>query len=256
MCAGSGSRAEAVQRETENGADSATSFVSSSSTCWPAASAKTSSAHRCPTLTPDQRLPHHRGMDRRRFLLTTLTGSLVAPLAAAPSVVAQGESKALRIGAVSAGAPRSSPHWGAFAQRLGGLGLRRGPESLHRVPDGRRQIRAFSGAHDRTGPGRCRRHPPRGSRGITPSGQGSDGYVGGLARPGGNVTGVFLRQPELTPKRIELLKELVPKVRRVAILWDAFSGDQLQEVQTVAQAAGLQLQRFEFRDPPMTSTVP
>jgi hypothetical protein len=66
---------------------------------------------------------------------------------------------------------------------------------------------------------------------------------------------VFLRQPELTPKRIELLKELVPKVRRVAIFWDAFSGDQLQ-AQTVAQASGLQLLRFEFRSPPMTSTVP
>ena len=76
------------------------------------------------------------------------------------------------------------------------------------------------------------------------------GYVGSLARPGGNVTGVFLRQPELTPKRIELLKEVVPKVRRVAVFWDAFSMDQLEEAHTAAQRAGLQLQRFEFRDPP------
>jgi putative tryptophan/tyrosine transport system substrate-binding protein len=76
------------------------------------------------------------------------------------------------------------------------------------------------------------------------------GYVDGLARPGGNTTGVFLRQPELTPKRIELLKEVVPKVRRLAVFWDAFSVDQLEEARIVAQAAGLELQQFEFRDPP------
>ena len=61
---------------------------------------------------------------------------------------------------------------------------------------------------------------------------------------------MFLRQPELTPKRIELLKEVVPKVRRLAVFWDPFSVDQLEEARTVAQAAGLELQRFEFRDPP------
>ena len=82
------------------------------------------------------------------------------------------------------------------------------------------------------------------------------GYVGGLARPGGNITGLFLRQPELTPKRIELLKEVVPKVRRVAVFWDAFSGDQLEEAEAAARSAGLQLQRFEFGDPPYSFDAP
>jgi putative ABC transport system substrate-binding protein len=76
------------------------------------------------------------------------------------------------------------------------------------------------------------------------------GYVSGLARPGGNTTGLFLRQPELTPKRIELLKEVVPKVRSLIVFWDPFSSDQLKEAETTARSVGLRLQTFEFRDPP------
>lgn len=59
------------------------------------------------------------------------------------------------------------------------------------------------------------------------------GYVAGLARPGGNVTGVFLQQPELTPKRLELLKEALPRASRVAVLWDALSADQLKAAEYV-----------------------
>jgi hypothetical protein len=76
------------------------------------------------------------------------------------------------------------------------------------------------------------------------------GYVGGLARPGGNTTGVFLRQPELTAKRLQLLQEAAPKVRRVVAFWDPFSIDQMKEAEGAAKSAGLQLQQFEFRNPP------
>src|SRR5262249_49797785 len=54
----------------------------------------------------------------------------------------------------------------------------------------------------------------------------AQGYVASLAHPGGNVTGVFLRQIELTGKRLELLKEAVPQASRIAVLWDALSADQ------------------------------
>ena len=46
-----------------------------------------------------------------------------------------------------------------------------------------------------------------------------DGLVSSLARPGGNITGLSLRFPELDGKRLELLKEAFPKVARVALLW-------------------------------------
>src|SRR3954452_7196847 len=47
-----------------------------------------------------------------------------------------------------------------------------------------------------------------------------DGLVASLAHPGGNVTGRSVYAPELTQKRIELLKETLPNLRRVAVLWN------------------------------------
>src|SRR5215831_6102275 len=52
-----------------------------------------------------------------------------------------------------------------------------------------------------------------------------NGLVVSLARPGGNVTGFVLPYADLAGKRLQLLKEMVPAVSRVAVLWDADSGD-------------------------------
>jgi putative tryptophan/tyrosine transport system substrate-binding protein len=65
------------------------------------------------------------------------------------------------------------------------------------------------------------------------------GYVRSLARPGGNVTGLSLFTTELGGKRLELLKEAVPKLSRVAVLYEAGNRNsilQLNEVQTAARA--------------------
>ena len=48
------------------------------------------------------------------------------------------------------------------------------------------------------------------------------GYVQSLAHPGGSVTGVFTRQPELAAKQVEILKETFPDPTRITVLWDAF----------------------------------
>ena len=45
------------------------------------------------------------------------------------------------------------------------------------------------------------------------------GYIKSLARPGGNLTGMFLDLPELSGKQVGLLKEIVPRLSRIAILW-------------------------------------
>lgn len=76
------------------------------------------------------------------------------------------------------------------------------------------------------------------------------GYVTTLARPGGTVTGVFLRQPELTAKRLELLKEAVPGLSRVAIVADVYTADQLKEAEPAARSLGLRLQVLDTRTSP------
>jgi putative ABC transport system substrate-binding protein len=68
------------------------------------------------------------------------------------------------------------------------------------------------------------------------------GLVDSLARPGGNITGVTSIAPVLAGKRLELLKEVIPKLVRVAILWDPKGSAQTwQESQDAARALGLQL---------------
>jgi putative ABC transport system substrate-binding protein len=75
------------------------------------------------------------------------------------------------------------------------------------------------------------------------------GYVATLARPGGNVTGVFFRQLDLTQKRVELLKETFPKVSRLAIFWDPLSGDQLKDAELRAKSLGMEIKSLQLGNP-------
>ncbi|MBI2180680.1 MAG: ABC transporter substrate-binding protein [Deltaproteobacteria bacterium] len=78
------------------------------------------------------------------------------------------------------------------------------------------------------------------------------GFIVSLARPGGNITGLSNLAPELGGKRLELLKEIVPQLSRVAVLGDPNSpayGPQLNELKLAARALGLQLQPAEVRGP-------
>jgi putative ABC transport system substrate-binding protein len=68
------------------------------------------------------------------------------------------------------------------------------------------------------------------------------GLVSSLARPGGNITGLSFQTGELSGKWLELLKEVVPKLSRVSVLWDTSStAGQLRTVEEAARSAGLQL---------------
>jgi len=78
------------------------------------------------------------------------------------------------------------------------------------------------------------------------------GLVASLARPGGNVTGVSLMVPELGGKRLELLKELVPHMSRVAVLWNAtnpYPAAVFKESERAAQILGIEVQSLEVRGP-------
>ena len=76
------------------------------------------------------------------------------------------------------------------------------------------------------------------------------GYARSLAKPGGNVTGIFLRQTELAEKQVELLMEAVPDRKRLAVLWDAISADQFAAAEQRARALGLQVRSLKMEKPP------
>jgi ABC-type uncharacterized transport system substrate-binding protein len=79
----------------------------------------------------------------------------------------------------------------------------------------------------------------------------STGLVKSLARPGGNVTGVSALSPELSGKRLEILKEAFPKISRIAILLDPenqVAALSLKETEIAAQAVGLKLLPLQYRN--------
>jgi len=75
------------------------------------------------------------------------------------------------------------------------------------------------------------------------------GYVASLARPGGNVTGPFFLHLDLMAKRLGVFKEMLPTVRRVAVLSDPQSADQLKQVEALSPSLGLKLHPVELREP-------
>jgi putative ABC transport system substrate-binding protein len=79
-----------------------------------------------------------------------------------------------------------------------------------------------------------------------------NGFVATLARPGGNITGLSTLSPELNGKRLELLKEIVPKLSRVAVLGtstSASNAQSLRETELAAGALAVKLQYLDVRGP-------
>jgi ABC-type uncharacterized transport system substrate-binding protein len=76
------------------------------------------------------------------------------------------------------------------------------------------------------------------------------GYVKSLAQPGGNVTGVFLRQTELAEKQVELLTQAFPGKPRLAVLSDEFSADLRAAAERRARSLGLESSFLKLEDPP------
>jgi putative tryptophan/tyrosine transport system substrate-binding protein len=72
------------------------------------------------------------------------------------------------------------------------------------------------------------------------------GYIASLARPGGNVTGLYFEQIDLMAKRLQLIKEAVPGSRNMVVFWDRASEGQWQAAQRAAPALQLQLAGVEL----------
>jgi putative ABC transport system substrate-binding protein len=78
------------------------------------------------------------------------------------------------------------------------------------------------------------------------------GLIANLGGPGGNITGLSSMSPDITGKRLELLKEVVPALSHVAVLWNPANPSaalQLQELQAAARALQLQVEALEVRSP-------
>ena len=84
------------------------------------------------------------------------------------------------------------------------------------------------------------------------------GFVASLARPGGNITGLSSQIPDLAAKRLQLFKEAVPNLSRVAVLWDPTEPGRRPEVtetEAVARALGVSLLVMEARNPDEISSA-
>ena len=78
------------------------------------------------------------------------------------------------------------------------------------------------------------------------------GFVASLARPGGNITGLSALAPEISGKQLELLKDIIPKLKRVAVLASAIAPDRAQtmnEMESAAKALRLELEFLDVSGP-------
>ena len=76
------------------------------------------------------------------------------------------------------------------------------------------------------------------------------GYVSSIARPTGNVTGLFLRRPEFVEKQIGLVRSTFAQKARLAVLWDVYTADQFSAAELTAKSLHMQLQSLKLENPP------
>ena len=202
-------------------------------------------------------------MTLRRHLLIALGGALAWPRAA----WSQQSGRTYRLGWLSSGAPRSEAYNVAFVQRLRDLGFVEGCNLTieFRSAEGRAE-RLPELAADLARQ-KCNIYLAPGPEAtlvalkqatsdapIVIAANDYDpvasGHIASFARPGGRITGIYQLQEELAAKRLEVLKELLPGARRIAVLADASSLRQLVAVRGAAKKLGVELLVHEFQRAP------
>ena len=201
-------------------------------------------------------------IDRRTFVRLVSAGLAIAPLAAK----AQQAAPVRRIGVLSPFAPSDAARWHeAFREGLRELGWIEGKNISieYRYAQGSADLPALAAELVRlkvdvivtsaTGT-----QPAKEATRTIPIVMASNadpvamGMVGSLARPGGNVTGLSQISSELAGKRLQLLKEIVPNLSRVAVMWNPGgrgSTVNWQEMQLPARSLGLEIHSLETRYP-------
>ena len=199
---------------------------------------------------------------RRREFIALLGGAAAWPLAARAQ---QAAKKMLRVGTVSA-TQKLSPQWIAFLRRMAELGYQEGKTfTFDFVPAAREEdyetgYRTLAAREPdivlATGVEIALKSALAATRTLPIVMIAIDydpfarGYVTSLARPSGNVTGVFFQQIELAAKRIQLVKDTFPDVPGATMFWDRSSADQWKAAQNAAATLGLRLSGIELREPP------
>jgi len=171
----------------------------------------------------------------------------------------------LRVGTVSA-LQQSSPQWAAFMRRMAELGYEEGKNFVFDFVPAANEEEYETGYRPlaarepdiilATGPEIALKSALAATRTLPIVMIAIDydpfarGYVTNLARPSGNVTGVFFQQIELAAKRIQLVKDAFPDMSAATMFWDRLSADQWQAAQSAAATLGLRLSGIELREPP------
>jgi putative ABC transport system substrate-binding protein len=206
-------------------------------------------------------------MDRRAFIGTLAGGFLAAPFAAR----AQTPGRVTKVGILSTVNPRTTAFTEVMIQRLRELGYVEGQNLVIEFKNAEGDVARLPGLAAElvrlnvdlivaSGPEVTLQAARKATTTVPIVIAAVDfdpiarGYIASLAKPGGNVTGVFLRQIELTSKCMQLLKDALPSVTRVAVFWDAISADQWRETERTAPGVGLRLQGLELRNPPYQLT--
>jgi putative ABC transport system substrate-binding protein len=204
-------------------------------------------------------------IDRRTFLGALAGGFVASPIA----VEAQPAGKVWRIGLLSYAAsdPASAARWKAFRDRLRELGYVEGQNVIFESRWGGGQVGRLRGLAAELIDAKVDILVTASSEAALAAKQatssipivtatGADpvelGLVASLARPGGNVTGVFSMSNELAGKRLELLKQLIPRTSRVAFLRDPdnrASALNLRNAESAAKSLGVVVQGFSVRGP-------
>jgi putative ABC transport system substrate-binding protein len=199
-------------------------------------------------------------VDRRAFIGTLAGGLLAAPLTAG----AHPAGKAWRIGFVRGSAPPAA-EVEAFRQGLRELGYVEGKnlDILFRWAEGRdERLPSLVAELIQLNVDLIVSSAPAATRAakeatttipivmVTVADPVAFGFVRSLARPGGNITGFAFQHPELSGKRLALLKETIPKLSRVAVLWNAdnpYKAVDMKEVEAAAAGLGVMLQSLAVR---------
>ena len=205
-------------------------------------------------------------MDRRTFISTVGAGILIAPVGGA----AQQSGKVPRIGFLSPSSPsdpRTQRFREAFRQGLLALGWVEGQniaieyrwaeERTERLADLASELVSLKVDVIVAATTPAIQPMKQATRTIpivmaVAADPVATGFVANIARPGGNITGLSMMAPGLLGKQMQLLKEVVPKISRVALLWNpanVSNTPQLPHVQDAARALAVRLQPLEARGP-------